>query len=486
MALPILAGPTQNSHPNIIHPPPPSPSRSAVRRKSLLLLLSRSSSSPSQTKQIHAHILRSGHLPSPDPSLAAALIRLYSSHRRPDLSVRVFLAHFPSPPTFAWNLLIRAHTSNSSPLRAVLLYNRMLLRRVVPDKFTFPFALKACVGLRCLAKGKEVHAYSIKTGLFSNNLFLHNLLIHFYLSCGCPDYAHKLFDRMRVRTVVSWTALLSGLIASGRLSEARRVFEAMPDSNVVSWTAMIDGCARNGRPEEALELFRRMLDDNVRPNGFTLVALLVACTELGSLPLGRWIHEFARDNGRLDVGNVYIGTALIDMYSKCGSLEDAVGVFDGMRDRSVATWNAMITSFGVHGYGRKAVELFERMEREGDVEPDAVTLVGVLCACAREGMVEEGFRWFRHIVDKYEIVAGVEHYRCLMELLDCRRVEYMVEDLVMELDDEARRMLLTACREEGGSRDLEDIVSRCIVESEGGGADDSSPGGGGCFEWEIG
>ncbi|XP_020592357.1 pentatricopeptide repeat-containing protein At3g26630, chloroplastic-like, partial [Phalaenopsis equestris] len=183
---------------------------------------------------------------------------------------------------------------------------------------------------------------------------------------------------MRVRSVVTCTAVVSGHIACGDLAAARAAFEAMPERNVVSWTVMIDGCARNGRPEEAFGLFGKMLREKQKPNCYTMVGLLMACSELGSLSLVRWVHEFARRNKMVE-GGFYIGTALIDVYGKCGSADEALKVFDEMPVKSLATWNSMIGSLGVCGRGKEAVELFREMRRR-NLMPDGITFVGVLAA----------------------------------------------------------------------------------------------------------
>ncbi|KAG6472580.1 pentatricopeptide repeat-containing protein At3g26630, chloroplastic-like [Zingiber officinale] len=397
-----------------------------------------------QAKQSHARILRSGL--SHDPSVLPSLLRIYSSHRSFDLAARL-LASFPNPPTIAWNLLIRALAGGGAPLDALLLFDQMLARGVLPDKFTFPFVVTACSIIANLDKGKEVHASAIKSG-FSRDPFLQNCLIHFYFRCGKPVDARKVFDRMPVRSVVSWTALLSGLVASGEIEDARAVFEAMPARNVVSWTAMIDCYARNGRPDEAFGLFRRMQEEDVRPNNFTIVALLIACKDLGSLELCRRVHEFAQKNGGLDK-SVYIGTALVDTYSNCGSLEDAQRVFDQMPEKSLATWNSMITSLGVHGQGTRALALFKTMRRS-NLQPDGITFVGVLSACLRKGLVAEGLRLFGAMVERYGIDPCGEHYACLVRLLDCAdesdEVKEMVNDLVVKLDVEQRQMLIESLK----------------------------------------
>ncbi|XP_057467886.1 pentatricopeptide repeat-containing protein At3g26630, chloroplastic [Actinidia eriantha] len=365
-----------------------------------------------QLKQIHARIIRNGL--SHHPLLFTKVLRLCSSYAKMDYATLVFHNQLLTthPPTMAWNLMIRFHTLNDSSRQAIILYNHMICRGVAPDKFTFPFVVKACLASSSPDKGKEVHTLAIKSG-FSHDIFLHNTLMDLYFKCGESLYARKVFDKMRARNIVSWTTMTTGLVACGELDAARALFEQIPVKNVVSWTTMISGYARNRRPYEAFELFWRMQLDNVMPNEFTLVSLLVACAELGSLRLGRWIHDFALKNG-FEFG-VFLGTALIDMYSKCGSLEDANQVFDSMQVKSTATWNSMITSLGVHGRGEEALDLFAKMEM-ANTHPDAITFVGVLCACVRTNNVAEGQRYFKYMSECYGITPNAEHYACLIEL----------------------------------------------------------------------
>ncbi|KAF6134039.1 hypothetical protein GIB67_038330 [Kingdonia uniflora] len=365
--------------------------------------------------------------------------------------------------TFSWNLMIRSHTLNSNPHKAILVYNLMIIRAIPPDKFTFPFLIKACSLSSSFRKGREVHAFAIKTG-FYNDIYLHNTLIDFYFNSGDSALGRKVFDKMRVRTVVSWTTLVAGLVSCGELQDARRVFELMPLRNVVSWTAIINGYARNQMPQQAFELFRRMQLHNVPPNEFTLVSLLIASTDLGSLRLGRWIHEFARKNG-FQLG-LFLGTALIDMYSKCGSLVDAQRVFVKMENKSVATWNSMITSLGVHGRGEEALALFVQMEK-AKMQPDAITFIGVLSACVHTGMVEEGCRYFRYMTHRYGIAPTVDHYGCMVALLTragmLGEAYELVNAMTVEPNDDIWGVLLRASRLQGDA-DLEEVAYRKFLE----------------------
>ncbi|XP_043707109.1 pentatricopeptide repeat-containing protein At3g26630, chloroplastic-like isoform X2 [Telopea speciosissima] len=411
-----------------------------------------------QVRQIHAQIIKNGL--SQNQILASKLLRICSSYNRMDYAIPIF-HQIQNPNTYTWNIMIRANTLNGMCNDALLLYNLMMGQGVPPDKFTFPFVIKACRVSSRIDKGKEVHALSIKTG-FSEDIFLQNNLMDLYFKCGDSNYARKLFNKMHVRSVVTWTTMVSGLVSSGELEAAHTTFELMPVKNVVSWTAMINAYARNQKPQEAFELFRRMQLDNVKPNEYTLVSLLIACTELGSLSLGSWLHDFVQKNG-FKLG-IYLGTALIDMYSKCGSLDDAKKVFNKMQHKSIATWNSMITSLGVHGKGKEALSVFAEMEKT-IVQPDAITFVGVLCACVQTGMVDEGCRYFKRMIERYCISPTIDHYSCMFDLLNhagmLNEAYELREMLPVKPDSDTWGDLLKENRVTGNA-DLEEVIYKHV------------------------
>ncbi|XP_048234564.1 pentatricopeptide repeat-containing protein At3g26630, chloroplastic isoform X2 [Ricinus communis] len=402
-------------------------------------------------KLVQAKIIRNNL--SDDQLLVRKLLRLCFSYQKVDYATLIF-DQIQNPHTFTWNFMIRAYNYN------------------------------ACLDHSALDKGKEVHGFAIKTG-FWKDTFLSNTLMDLYFKCGDLDYARKLFDKMAVRSVVSWTTFVAGLVACGELDTARAAFDEMPMRNVVSWTAMINGYVKNQRPQEAFELFQRMQLANVRPNGFTLVGLLRACTELGSLELGRRIHEYALENG-FKVG-VFLGTALIDMYSKCGSIEDAKKVFEEMQKKSLATWNSMITSLGVHGFGKEALALFAQME-EANVRPDAITFVGVLFACVNTNNVEAGYRYFKYMTEHYGITPMLEHYTCMIELYTraamLNEVSELVNSMPMKLNSNPAAALVwpsiidSNAENENFFEHHEDL--HCI------GTPFSSQNQFWCFKWDVG
>ncbi|XP_020206747.1 pentatricopeptide repeat-containing protein At3g26630, chloroplastic [Cajanus cajan] len=360
-------------------------------------------------KQVHGRIIRFGL--SYDQLLIRKLIELSSTFGKLNYATMVF-DQLNSPDTFTWNVMIRACTISGSPKMALLLFKAMLCQGLAPDKFTYPFLINACMASSALGFGRVAHALAIKMG-FWGDLYVQNTMMNLYFKCENVDGACKVFDKMRVRNVFTWTTVIAGLVACGKLDTARKLFERMPSKNVVAWTAMIDGYVKHKQPIEAFNLFERMQVDDVRPNEYTLVSLVRACTEMGSLRLGRRVHDYALKNGfELEP---FLGTALIDMYSKCDSLDDARTVFDMMQVRTLATWNTMITSLGVHGFRVEAISLFEEMEKANEA-PDAITFVGVLSACIYMNDVELAQKYFNLMTDRYGITPILEHYECMVEI----------------------------------------------------------------------
>ncbi|MED6147680.1 hypothetical protein PIB30_046065 [Stylosanthes scabra] len=165
-------------------------------------------------------------------------------------------------------------------------------------------------------------------------------------------------------------AMLTCYAKHGKLDEARKVFDEMEEErDVVCWNVMIDGYTQHGLPNVALLLFRKMLreekrkNSKVRPNEVTVLAVLSSCGQLGALESGRWVHSYIKNNG-IQV-NVQVATALIDMYCKCGGLEDEKKVFDGITGKDVVAWNSIIMGYAIHGFYEEAFWLFDEMRGMG-------------------------------------------------------------------------------------------------------------------------
>ncbi|GMH11503.1 hypothetical protein Nepgr_013344 [Nepenthes gracilis] len=314
-----------------------------------------------------------------------------------------------------------------------------------------------------------------------------------YCKCGDIKYAWKLFDRMLRRDVVSWTSVISAYCSMGKLNESIVLFERMkmeglepneftwhalmtgyakggdchgafaifcrmtrerlvPD--LVTWNALISGFARSNQSLEAVKLFGEMLSIGIRPNHVTVTGLLPACGLMHSLHKGREIHSLIYRFG-LET-NVYVASALVDMYSRCGSVKDAMYVFEAIPVRNVTLWNVIIGCCGRHGLVDFSIELFERMLQEG-FRVNEVTLACVLSACSHGGLVEKGLEIFRSMQDKHRIVASKEHYACVVDLL-CRsgRVEdayELVKNMSIEITESIVGSFFSGCKIHG-RRDL--------------------------------
>ncbi|KAG6666133.1 hypothetical protein CIPAW_01G009500 [Carya illinoinensis] len=251
---------------------------------------------------------------------------------------------------------------------------------------------------------KALHSQTIRLE-FDSDSYVRTGHVDVYARRGDLAYAQQLFDTMPKKSLVSLTAMITCYAKHGELDKARVLFEDMEDRDVVCWNAIIDGYAQNGMPNEALLLFRQMLAARVKPNEVTVLAALSACGQLGALESGRWLHSYI-ENNRIDI-NVHVGTALVDMYSKCGSLEDARLVFDRIKDQDVVAWNSMIVVYAMHGFSRDALRLFHEMCAAGH-HPSDITFIGMLSACSHAdyGCMVNLLGRAGHLKEAYFLVKG--------------------------------------------------------------------------------
>ncbi len=357
---------------------------------------------------------------------------------------------------FAWNRKLTKYVQAGQHEKAMQLFQQMQQEGMSPDKFTFVQAVKACAGLGSLEDGRLVHEQLIQSGCESD-VFLGSSLVNMYSKCGSIEDAWRVFNKMSSRDVVIWTTMILGhvqcrqgqkalelfrqmqqegvqpnsvtfvgvinacasiealeegrcvhqqIIQSGfemnvfvgnslvdmyakcgSIDDAWRVFHKMPSRDVVTWTTMILGQVKCGQGQKALELFQKMQQEGVQPNSITFVGVINACASIEALEEGKHVHKQIIES-EWDT-DVFVGSSLVDMYAKCGSLEDAWRVFKKMPSRDVVTWTTMILGHVKCGHGQKALELFRQMRQEG-VQPNSVTFVGVLNACASMIALEEG------------------------------------------------------------------------------------------------
>lgn len=258
--------------------------------------------------------------------------------------------------------------------------------------------------------------------------------------------------------------MITGLYQLGFLNDARKLFDEMPERNSVSWNAMIAGYVQGGRFKEASGLFEQMRAEGVELNRYVAASMLAACTGLGALEQGQWIHGFIERSGiELDSK---LATTVIDMYCKCGCLDKAYEVFSGLSCKGLSSWNCMIGGFAMHGRWEVAIELFKEMEKEG-VMPDDITFLNVLSACAHAGLVCEGRHYFECMVQAYHIEPRMEHFGCMVDLLGraglLEEAKKIIDEMPMEPDAGVLGALLGACRIHGNVG-LGEQIGRQVIE----------------------
>ncbi|XP_058090487.1 pentatricopeptide repeat-containing protein At3g16610 [Magnolia sinica] len=312
------------------------------------------SKSLKEGKEIHHHIGKhSAHMKN--SFLLEKIACMYIACGEINLA-RLAFDEIQKPSIFLWNSMIRAYAWKGPFDQAIELYNRMLKSGVMPNKFTFPFVLKACSGLLALEEGSEIHKHAARVGLDSD-VFVCSALVDLYAKCGCLDVAYQLFDKM-------------------------------PDRDVVAWNTMISGLALHGFYEDAIRLVLKMQKAGTSPNSSTLVAVLPAVGQAKALHKGKSVHGYCVR--RCFDKDVLLGTAVLDMYAKCEHLHYARRAFDVMSIRNEVTWSAMIGAYVLCDQMIEALAVFNWMMLEEVLNPTSATLGCVLRACARLNDLNKG------------------------------------------------------------------------------------------------
>ncbi|KAF3454145.1 hypothetical protein FNV43_RR04592 [Rhamnella rubrinervis] len=469
---------------------------SRLSQKTILHLLnSKCTTSLQHLKQAHAVVLRSGHFQ--DHYVAGTLVKLYTNPQFSNFTfaLKVF-DYVLNPNVFVWNILIKGCLENNEPFMAISFYGKLVAMNARPNKFTYPSLFKACTLVQAAEEGVQVHAHVVKHG-FSGDGHIKSSAIQMYASFGhlgearcmldkagesdvicwnamidgCFKFGHveagkECFKQMPSRKIGSWNVMVSGFAKCGMMEDARRVFDDMNERDEISWSAIIDGYVKGGYFKEAMEIFHKMQSEKIRPRKFTLSSVLAACANLGALEQGKWIHEYVIKNSmRLDS---VLGTALLDMYAKCGRLDMAWKVFENMSERETFTWNAMIGGLAVHGRADDAIELFSKMQRN-KLKPNGITFVNVLNACAHAGLVDEGLKILSFMEKIYGIEPDVEHYGCVVDLLGraglFSEAEELIRTMPMEPSAAVWGALLGACRIHGNV-EVGEKVGQILLELE--------------------
>ncbi|CAH9130194.1 unnamed protein product [Cuscuta epithymum] len=368
-----------------------------------------------QIQQVHTQVIRRGV-----DQCCYVLTKLIRTLTKIDVPVdpypRLVFERVKDRNPFLWTAMIRGYCIEGSLEEAFWMYGLMRREGLSPVSFTFTALLKACSDVLELQLGRQIHCQCVKVGRLSSDLYTMNTLIDMYVKCGLLDCGRKVFDEMPLRDAISWTSLIFAYAKSGDMGSAMELFDGLPFKDMVAWTTMVTGLAQNGKPKESIEIFCRMQNAGVETDDVTLSGAISACAQLGSTKHADWIRSLAERSGYGPTNNVVIGSALIDMYSKCGSVENAHEVFEKMKMKNVFSYSSMILGFAMHGHASHALDLFESMLRT-NIRPNDVTFLGVLLACSYSGLVEQAKHFFHVMENKYGINPAVNHYACMVDVL---------------------------------------------------------------------
>ncbi|XP_020596567.1 pentatricopeptide repeat-containing protein At3g53360, mitochondrial-like [Phalaenopsis equestris] len=389
----------------------------------------------------------------------------------------------------------------------------LLFEGFAPNECTLASALKSCAVLKSDNCGRMIHGVAEKSK-FCENLVVKTALIDMYMKCGKAEESCRIFDSMFERNTVCYNSmifglaqngyfdeavrlsiemkslyieldsstfvalmnscleheftiygdavkhgfgsnlmiintLLSCLIKRGSVEEALELFEKMSERDVVSWTAIISGLTQLDLHYNCIEFFKSMCSSEISPNSFTFSSALKACGSLANIKQGRCIHACGIKHGVMDE---FTNSSLLDMYPKCGALEDGRALFDEIGSKDIVSWNTMITAYAQHGRGQEALGMYMMMQ-DRNLEPNHVTFVSLLSACSHCGMVEVGIQLFELMVSKHGIVPLMEHHACMVYLFGragfLDRAKLFIDAMPSEPDASIWTVFLAACKLHG-------------------------------------
>lgn len=455
-----------------------------------------------------------------------ALLNMYAKSDDVEDAFQVFQS-MPNTDVVTWTALINGYSRQCFVDEAFQSFQQMKCEGLVPDDVTFVGTLGVCTISKNLSQGKQVHATLINLGI-TPSAVLESTLIDMYCKCGSMDSASQVLNSTKIQNIASWNAMVVGYAKHGMVEEAfklydkmvdhsnhvtfvtilkvcatigdiecgkgihvgiiwrgldcdlpvgnalialyvdcdsledaRRVFDRLPDRNVISWTEMVVGYIKNECVDEANKIFWRMEQERVQPNEITFLSIVTSCSAIGHLEQSMQIHSMILKSG-MESGS-FIANALIDMYSKCGDIQGAYLVFDKLLYRDVVSWNAIISGYALHGQVRDSLIFAEKMQQTG-AKADDITFLGILSACSRGGLIEEGFFTFIYMVKYQQILPTADHLVCMVDLLArAGRVdaaEVIIRRWPLDITAVVWRTLLNACRLHAHVQ-----LAACVIEN---------------------
>ncbi|XVE90584.1 hypothetical protein DITRI_Ditri20bG0089500 [Diplodiscus trichospermus] len=438
-----------------------------MNHKKLLLSVLERCPNLRNLKEIHGRATTLGLLQNHNQALSCKILTTYANLNSPNDANKVF-NQIQHPDIVSWTCLINSFSQYKTPVKSVLAFSQLIRDGLKPDSYSVVAALSACGKTKDLVNGMLIHGIAFKYNLGFKNPIVGNALIDMYSRNGEILVAELVFEWMSVKDIASWNSLLNGYILCNDLNVSRLVFDKMPERNAVSWTALISGYVKVKEPLVGLKLFKEMISEGkINPTIVTVVAVLSCCADGGGLYFSRGVHCYV-NKVNLNEKNVALSNALMDMYSKCGCLDVAGKIFNEMLGKDVFSWTIMITGYAFHGKGKQALQLFSDMLKSR-VVPNEVTFLSALSACNHEGLIVEGQKVFRKMVQCYGFKPKIAHYGCVLDLLGraglVEEAKMLIEEMPILPDAVIWRSLFSACLIHG-KLDLVEVAGKKVIELE--------------------
>lgn len=442
-------------------------------------------------QQLHGYVLRSGYCSN--SYVSASLIRFYVRMHSLTHAHTLFV-ETPQPNVVSWNTLISGYLYAGQFRKALSFFTQLQRSHIYADAFSFTSALAACAQLSLLKLGRSIHSKIVKLGMVDGTVVA-NCLIDMYGKCGSGEEAVKVFYDIIEKDIISWNSviaasakngkielackflhlmpdpdtisyngLINGIAQVGNMEDAIQVLSTMPSPNSSSWNSIITGFVDRNRAREALDMFCKMHSRNVQMDEFTFSIILNGIAGLSALTWGMLIHCCTLKCG-LDT-SVVVGSALVDMYSKCGQVKNAESIFHALPNRNLVSWNAMISGYARSGDSAQVIHLFELLKR--DRKPDGITFLSLLSVCSHNQIpFEVANHYLESMINEYGIAPSIEHCCSMIRLMGQKgelwRAERMIHELGFESCGVVWRALLGAC---GTHADLQvaEIAAAKVIE----------------------
>ncbi|KAM3324646.1 pentatricopeptide repeat-containing protein, mitochondrial [Capsicum chacoense] len=366
-------------------------------------------------KSIHACVYKFGF--DSEESVSNALIAMYMKFGSVLDGHHIF-SSMNNRDIISWNSLLSGFHNNETSYEGPKIFRQLLVEGLRPNMYTLISNLRSCASLLDASLGKQVHAHAVKANL-GGNIYVGTSLVDMYAKCGQLDDAEMIFYRLSEKDVFTWTVVISGYVQSDQ-------------------------------GEKAFRCFNQMQREAIKPNEFTLSSCLRGCSHVASLDNGQQLHSMAMKSGQFS--DMYVASALIDMYAKCGCIKDAESLFQSMASSDTVLWNTIIYAYSQHGLDEKALETFGTMLSEG-ILPDGITFIAVLSACSHLGLVKEGRRHFDSIKNGFGITPSIEHYACMVDILGRAgkfdETEHFIEGMELAPDALIWETVLGVCKTHG-------------------------------------